>query len=153
MAINLRKLKLLFIIFGVQFFIQTVQANHVYCHNNKGKVSRASFTTQIVNREPVDEVLVLANDVTELYFFSDLRNFDGHTITHKWEYEGKAVQRKMFDVKGPRWRVYSKHKIDPLMLGKWSVIIVDENDCPIKAVRFNYVKGGKGKSKILKVEQ
>ena len=39
----------------------------------EGKVARAVFTSGIVDREPVDQVLVLDNDRNEIYFFSELK--------------------------------------------------------------------------------
>jgi len=112
------------------------------CSELKGKVARAIVTTAIENREPIDRVLILENSSPKIFFFSDLRHMQGQTITHRWEYEGKVVMRKTFDVKGPRWRVFSLKEMEPDMLGHWTVVITDKNDCPIKAVIFQYVKEG-----------
>lgn len=112
------------------------------CKPSTGNVARAMFTTSIDNREPTNRVLILENKTNELYFFTDLRHLQGQTITHRWEYEGRVVNTKTFNVKGPRWRVYSKHSMDRKMLGRWTAVVIDESGCPLKAVIFQYVQTG-----------
>lgn len=116
-----------------------VQAD-IDCLTGAGKVARGIFTTQIVNREPVDHVLILENNTRELYFFTDLRQFEGHTITHRWEFGGAVVVEKTFEVKGPRWRVYSRAELPPDYIGRWTVVVLDEKGCAHKAVVFEYVQ-------------
>lgn len=111
----------------------------VECSLNEDNVPRAMFTTSIQNREPVDRVLILDNSADDIYFFSDLRRLQGRKVKHRWEFEGKIIKEKLFEVNGPRWRVYSLHKLDKEMLGRWTVLITDENDCPLRAVIFRYV--------------
>ena len=110
------------------------------CSKVTGKVARAIVTTAIENREPINRVLIAENKLDKLYFFSDLRHMQGQQVIHRWEYEGKVVLRKRFDVKGPRWRIYSSNKMSPAMTGRWTVMITDMHDCPIKAVVFQFVK-------------
>lgn len=109
------------------------------CSTQKGNVPRAMFTTDIDNREPVDRVLILDNSKSQIYFFSDLRHLQGQSIKHRWEFEGKMIQEKTFEVKGPRWRVYSLQDLDTTMLGRWTVLVTDEKGCPLRAVIFEYV--------------
>ncbi len=118
------------------------------------KVSRGLFTTKIVDREPSDRVLVLTNDTEAIFFFTDLRHFEGQTITHRWEYEGNPVSEKQFKVGGPRWRVYSKKTLNPKMTGEWTVVVTDGRGWPVYAEKFEYVKkeDGKNKSIILPLE-
>ena len=117
----------------------SVQAELDSCNPNDGKIARAMFTTEIVDREPVNRVLILENDQTELHFFTDLRHFEGQTVNHRWEYEGQVVMTKSFEVKGPRWRVFSTRKLESQQTGRWTVVITDAEDCPLKAVVFRYV--------------
>lgn len=119
--------------------------NHVHaadkdCSDITGKVARAIVTTAVENREPIDRVLIMENKVAQLYFFSDLRHMQGQQITHRWEHEGKVVMRKNFEIKGPRWRIFSSMNLSPNMTGQWTVMITDKNDCPLKAVVFQYVE-------------
>ena len=104
-----------------------------------GRVVRAMFTTEVVDREPVNRVLALANDVRRIYFFTELRGMQGQTVYHRWEYNGEVVATMKFEVKGPRWRVFSVRDLDPLALGRWTVVVTDEKGWPLKAAIFEYV--------------
>ena len=116
---------------------------------NKGSIARAQFTTKIEDREPVDQVAVIDNSVTTLYFFADVRHMEGHSVTHSWEYNGQVISKKTFEVKGPRWRVYSKKELDPSMTGTWTVIVRDENGWPLMVVVFRYVDSASGEENII----
>ena len=70
-----------------------------------GVVSRALFTSGIVDREPVDHLLVVDGGIEEVYFFTELKFLEGRTIVHRWEYNGRVVAEVPFKVGGPRWRV------------------------------------------------
>ncbi len=121
---------------------------------NEGRIARSWFTTAIEDREPVDRVVVLDNSHDTLYFFTDVRHMEGHSITHSWEYNGQVISKKTFEIKGPRWRVYSKKELDPSMTGKWSVVIRDERGWPLTVAIFEYVdKAEGGKSMILPLSE
>ena len=104
------------------------------------KVARGVFTTRVENREPVDQVLRLNNTHREIYFFSELRHFDGQTVTHRWEYEGNMVTERKFEVGGPRWRVSSRKALNPAMTGRWSVTVLNGEGWPVYTAAFDYVK-------------
>lgn len=110
----------------------------------KGRVARAMFTTDIVDREPINRVLVLSTAVHKVFFFTDLRHFEGETVVHHWYYDGKEVAAVDFKVNGPRWRVYSSKTLNPDDLGRWMVIVTDSRGWPLKASIFQYVAEGKG---------
>ncbi len=105
------------------------------------RVARGQFTSGISNREPVDRLVVASPLVHEVYFFSDLRNLQGRTVTHRWEYQGEVVSQKRFEVGGPRWRVNSKIEIGPEQVGKWSVTVIDESGWPLYTELFRYENG------------
>jgi Protein of unknown function (DUF2914) len=122
------------------FLMGARQSLAVTCDKkDEAKILRAIFTTRLENREPVDRVLIVDNKVREIFFFTDLSQLQGHTITHRWEYEGRVVQTRSYQIKGQRWRVASQKELDPGMIGRWSVVVTDENDCPLKAVVFQLV--------------
>jgi hypothetical protein len=104
----------------------------------EGWVERAVFTTAVESREPVDQVAILPDTERQVFFFTDLRELQGRTITHRWEYQGQVMAEVPFEVKGPRWRVFSRKSLDPSQLGKWTVIIVDESGWPLRAAIFEY---------------
>jgi hypothetical protein len=104
-------------------------------------VARAQFTTGIADREPTDKVVVLDDALSEIYYFTELRNLQGRKVTHRWEHDGQTISEVSFMVEGPRWRVFSKKTLTPSMRGKWTVFVVDQSGWPIHASMFKYVDG------------
>ncbi len=92
---------------------------------SRGSVAREAFTTQIKNREPANQLNTLNNDVHTVYFFTDLRDLKGQTVTHRWEYNGKVMAEVHFKVGGPRWRVWSSKNLEPGWTGEWKVSVVN----------------------------
>ena len=84
----------------------------------------AQFTTGVENREPIDQITFVASHVKKVFFFSDLRGLTGETIQHRWIYDGKTVAEVTFEVRGPRWRVWSTKDLLPDWIGDWTVEIV-----------------------------
>ena len=105
------------------------------------QVTRAKFTTAVKNREPVDEVVLLASPANQVYFFTDLRNLQGRKVSHRWKYQGRLMLLKTFEVGGPRWRVYSRVNIEPGQFGEWSVTVTDESGWPLHMEYFRYMRG------------
>ena len=91
-----------------------------------GSVGRATFTTGISEREPMDSVTQLTNDHVIVYFFSELNDMAGKTVLHRWEYNGQVMAEVPLAVGGPRWRTYSSKNLEPMWLGEWAVSVVDD---------------------------
>ena len=106
----------------------------------RGSVARTAFTTEIVDREPVDNLTTAPNTLGRIFFFSDLRGLQGQIVTHRWEYNGKVMAEIKFKVGGPRWRVYSSKNLVPDWTGQWTVVVLDESGWPLKASIFEYTQ-------------
>ncbi|VAW82998.1 hypothetical protein MNBD_GAMMA13-1248 [hydrothermal vent metagenome] len=117
----------------------SAQAENVVIPDPDWNVARAQFSTGISDREPVDDVVLLAPPVRDVYFFTDLRHLEERIVTHRWKFNGSVVSVVPFKVKGPRWRVYSKVEVEPNQLGEWSVTVVDESGWPLHTELFRYV--------------
>lgn len=89
------------------------------------EVSRHQFTSAVIDREPVD-ALADAINVDPIFYFTDLRGYQGTTIRHRWLYQGEEMADVMFNVAGPRWRVYSSKRFQPEWDGQWQVEVIDE---------------------------
>ena len=98
----------------------------------------AQFTTNVENREPIDQITFAENDVRKVFFFTDLRGLDGKTVRHRWIYDGKVMAEVDFEVRGPRWRVWSSKDLLPDWIGDWTVEIVTSEDEVIAAETFTY---------------
>ena len=103
-----------------------------------GDVARAVFTTGIHDREPVDQVTTMTTDKDKIYFFTEIRNMSGHTVKHRWEYNGKTMAEVEFSVGGPRWRVWSSKTLLPQWTGEWKASVVDESGNVLSESTFTY---------------
>lgn len=82
------------------------------------EVARATFTTGIENREPVE-------NITEyypapggiIYFFTEIRNMQDTTAYHVWHKNGEEVYRFAANIGGPRWRTNSSMKAENFKTG------------------------------------
>ncbi|MCI0504823.1 MAG: DUF2914 domain-containing protein [Gammaproteobacteria bacterium] len=107
---------------------------------DKRQIARAQFTTGIADREPTDDIVMLPSNNDKIFFFTELVNFNGQTIKHRWEYEGKVMAEVEFKVESSRWRVHSSKNIQPEWKGIWNVIVLDENNNPLKVTSFEVVE-------------
>ena len=88
-------------------------------------IGRAQLTSNVVNREPVDtlttDIPLSDGGLDAIYYFTEVVDFAGRTVTHRWEYEGAVVATVTFNIGGQRWRVYSRKGVTPSLTGQWSV--------------------------------
>ncbi len=105
---------------------------------SRGVVERAVFTTDIVEREPADEIATLDPTHNQVYFFTELRDMSGHTAVHRWEYDGEVIAEVDFNVRAPRWRVWSSKKLDPSKTGTWTVSVINTTGDVLKSTTFTY---------------
>ena len=88
-------------------------------------IKRATFTTHVLDREPVDEVDSLGTTSDKIYFFTEIVDFEGGSMVHRWIYEGETAAEVNFDIGGPRWRVYSTKALMSSQTGEWIVEVTD----------------------------
>ena len=105
-----------------------------------GTVARATFTKGVEDREPVDSVDALSTDDSKVYYFTELRDMAGQTVTHRWEHDGKVMAEVPFTVNGARWRVFSSKNLEPSWTGEWKVSVVDEAGGTLAVNTFTYEK-------------
>lgn len=92
---------------------------------SKGSVVRSAFTTEITDREPMENLQKLTNENGQVMFFTELRDMSGQIAVHRWEYDGKIMAEIEFNVKGPRWRVWSSKSLIPQWTGEWKVSVIN----------------------------
>ncbi|MCZ6462851.1 MAG: DUF2914 domain-containing protein [Proteobacteria bacterium] len=118
-----------------------------------GEVARAVFTSGISDREPVDELDALANDVELVFFFTDVRALAGGEVIHRWEYAGEVVAEVPFAVGGDRWRVWSSKRLPPESLGEWSVIVLDGDGNPLASETLVYAEAAAPEEEAMEAEK
>ena len=104
---------------------------------NPGTVARSAFTSSIDNREPVDTLQEMNAMEQKVYFFTELRDMEGQTATHRWELNGDVMAEVAFEVKGPRWRVWSSKNIHPEWTGEWKVSVLNSANEIISETSLN----------------
>ncbi len=109
---------------------------------SSGTVRRANFTSGIHEHEPVDNLLSLSNVEATVYFFTELRGFAGHTVTHRWIYNDEVLAEVKFDVAGQRWRVWSRKTLLPSWIGEIYVNVVDESGRVLSTNKLDYTEAG-----------
>ena len=92
---------------------------------SRGSVIRSVFTTAVQEREPVDKLNNTDAEQERVFYFTELRDMSGQTAIHRWEKEGNVVSEVKFDVRGPRWRVWSSKNFQPTSAGEWKVSVLN----------------------------
>ncbi|MCW9046886.1 MAG: DUF2914 domain-containing protein [Gammaproteobacteria bacterium] len=103
-------------------------------------IDRSIFTTAIIDKEPVSNLKDITSDITRVYYFTEITGLNGHTISHRWEYDGQVVAEINFKVSGDRWRTWSSKNMLSSWLGKWRVSVLDEGGNIIEQSEFDYLK-------------
>jgi len=103
-----------------------------------GSVVRSAFTTAVEDREPVDKINELTTDAKQIYYFTELRDMAGQTAKHVWKHNGEVMATIEFNVKGPRWRVWSSKSLSPQWTGEWTVQVLNGADQVIAEDSFQY---------------
>ncbi len=115
-----------------------------------GPVARAQFTSGISRREPIDllgpRILAPRDQALSVFYFTDIRGMTGHTVTHRWVYEGQTMAEVRFRIGGGRWRVYSSKVLPARMTGRWEVVVTDEDGRVLKTDGFVFAPDGDGVS-------
>lgn len=102
-------------------------------------VARAQFTTAVEDREPKDAITELSTEHDRVIFFTEYRDMEGSTLTHRWMHDGEEIATVSSDVGGPRWRTWSSKRLLADWTGSWTVEIVDEEGEVIDSRSFEYM--------------
>ncbi len=105
------------------------QSNHV---------KRAQFTSAVVDREPVDALDSLSTDVDSVFFFTEIIDLAGDTLTHRWMYKGEVMAEVLFAIGGPRWRVHSSKNLMDDWVGTWAVEVLDGSGTTLQSDSLVY---------------
>lgn len=104
-----------------------------------GEVSRAMFTIGVQDREPVLSVdSINSTAYNSISFFTELNDLSGHNVTHQWTFNDQVMFEKTFEVKGPRWRVWTSKTLAPDWTGSWTVNVLDDDRTVLSTRSFEY---------------
>jgi len=105
---------------------------------SRGSVVRSAFTTAIEEREPANDLKTISNNEEKIFYYTELRDMSGQTAIHRWEYNGEVKAEVKFNVRGPRWRVWSSKSFVPGWTGDWKVSVVNGANEIISEDMFSY---------------
>lgn len=99
--------------------------------HSKSKVSRASLSYGLNNKEPTAEIVrpvVVSNKKPQwIYYFIELKSMAGNNVYHEWLKDGVIVSKQKSHISGDTWRSSSRKLFSDTEKGKWSARLVDEN--------------------------
>ena len=125
---------------------ETTQALEEQSGFNPGTVARSTFTSSIAEREPVDTLQQLKAMEQKVYFFTELRDMEGQTATHRWELNGEIMAEVAFEVNGSRWRVWSSKNLQPQWVGEWKVSVLNGANEVISETSMNVTPATEGET-------
>ena len=103
-------------------------------------ISNAEFAINVIDRTPINIVEELDNSLGKIYFFTNIRNLEGTSISHRWIYNNKVMADVVFDIKGPRWRVWSSKNLWHTWTGNWIVEVLTSENEVLYQKEFNYIE-------------
>lgn len=100
-------------------------------------VARDTVTTEIIDREPVNDGAAFSSEMGAVYYFTEVSGADTPTnITHIWYYEGRRMAQIPLAVEGPRWRTWSSKRILQEWTGSWKVEAVGPDGTILSSQAF-----------------
>lgn len=92
------------------------------------RLTRAQLTSGMRGREPINKlasVIDASSQGKRLYYFTELKNMRGATVSHNWLREGVVMLSVKFKVGSNRWRIFSNSYLRPKLAGRWRVETID----------------------------
>ena len=103
-------------------------------------IAKAVFTTNVQKRIPQDNLTTHDNHLKKIFFFTDVKNLSGTTITHRWIYKDRIMAEVPLPIGGPRWRTWSSKNLWHTWTGKWQVQVLTEDGNTLLEKSFIYTK-------------
>ena len=103
------------------------------------RITEMAVTTKISRNNPIDAVRRINHrSVPALYCFTRFVNPSGEeaAVKHIWYRNGEVAGEQELQVKGKKWRTWSKRPIDKDSIGSWRVEALDSEGKLLKAVEF-----------------
>ena len=117
-------------------FISLSTLAHEWPHEN---ISEAAFALDVEDRVPINIVEEMDTSLGKIYFFTNIRNLKGEYITHRWIYDNNVMANVRFEIRGPRWRVWSSKNLWHSWIGEWTVQVLLDDGTMLYEKSFNYL--------------
>jgi len=104
----------------------------------RGSVENATFTSNVADGTPVDFRQAFDTNTRTVYYYTEILDLQGQTVTHRWKREGKLMQEVPIRVQRPRQAVWSKSTMQPEWTGNWTVEVVTARGVVMVIDNFAY---------------
>lgn len=91
-------------------------------------ISRAVFTTSLNDREPANDLQTVPYGEKTVYFFTEVLNASGSSVTHLWTYNDIEIARIKLNIGSDQWRTWSSKQIWHLTPGEIKVQVLDPDN-------------------------
>ena len=117
--------------------VSVLSQDQTYEPEKKVEVKASAFCKQVENLNPIDIGKEFSSDVGKVFFWTSIVTINPPTmIKHVWYYEDEKKLEVPLCIKYESTRTWSYKTIYPQMVGKWYVVIVDENNNVVKKCTF-----------------
>ena len=89
-------------------------------------ISRASFATKVEDREPVDTIKAVDENVDNIVLFTEIKNFKCGVIKHTWYNGDVEVYSQSFNITYPRYRTWTSSRPMHYEKGDTAKVVVSD---------------------------
>jgi hypothetical protein len=95
------------------------------------------ITTAVVDRQPADNLTMVASDVGTLICWTRITGAEGEIqVEHVWYKGDVEMARVPLTVAGTNWRTWTSKNIEPIWTGAWRVDVVAPDGSVLGSVSF-----------------
>ena len=103
-------------------FVTLLIGNYLYAMGGiNPHIKRAMFTTQVENREPINNISQLDTQYRKVYYYTEIVDCKGCKVEHEWWHQGTMIGSLNTTPTSTRWRWWSYKSLNGEP-GRWTVI-------------------------------
>lgn len=101
-------------------------------------VAESAITTQLADRQPVDNVTALPADVSRVYCWTRVVGAQSDVeVVHVWYRDDVEMARVPLTVRSSNWRTWSSKNIEPSWTGQWRVDVEAPDGTVLESMSFS----------------
>ncbi len=107
------------------------------------KIVRALLTTDLDNKEPVDNIATLSvnkDKASKVYYFTEIIDMKGQVLYHRWLRNDQLIFKREINILGNRWRAATSKLITYSKAGLWTVRLEDKQGAVLNEIKFEVIK-------------
>jgi hypothetical protein len=104
------------------------------------EISRAIFSTSLIEREPANDVEAVPHGEKSIFFFTEILNANATSVTHLWTYNDIEIARVKLNIGSDHWRTWSSKQIWHLTPGEVKVQVLDADNMILAEKKLTIAK-------------